>query len=58
MGGPNLFQEKVLLISAGNLAHEARHIGPGQAYRDIAAVAIDHITSCRRGGISSSSGVS
>ena len=36
--GPNPFREKVLLISAENLAHATGEIGPGQAHHDIAAL--------------------
>jgi glycosyltransferase involved in cell wall biosynthesis len=36
--GPNPFREKVLLISAENLAHATGEIGPGQAHQDIAAL--------------------
>jgi glycosyltransferase involved in cell wall biosynthesis len=36
--GQSPFQEKVLLISAENLAHAAGEAGPGQAHRDIAAL--------------------
>ena len=36
--GPNPFQEKVLLISAENLAHAAGETCPAQPHRDIAAL--------------------